>query len=593
MKPDTSPARELTRRSILTGVVLGAILTPCNVYSGLKIGWSFNMSIVAALLSYGFWNLAIAPMGGRHWGLLENNINQTTASSAASIISGGLVAPIPALALITGQTLPLHWLMVWVAVVSLLGVTVAVSMRRQLLVVEQLTFPAGVATAETVQKIYARGAEAAARVRMLLGALALSASIKLVESFTGLIRAWPMTFQLSGSGAMAGRSLGGGQLGFALDPSLLLVGFGAIIGLRAGLSLLLGAVLAWAIIAPKLLAAGGVVLPADAGTFWYPALVEWLLWPGVALMVSASLTAFALAVWRRQRHASIRDTELAAADDQPISRRAFWLAFAVTLLLAVTAQVALFDIALWVAVLAVLLAYALAVVAARVVGETGIPPIGALGKVSQLSFGVLAPSNLTTNLMTANVAGGAAGQCADLLNDLKTGHLIGATPRLQVTAQLFGILTGSVVGSLAYLALIPDPQSMLITAEWPAPAVVTWKAVAEVLSGGLTAVPAGALPAMGVAGVLGVLLAMLRSLGPAALGRWVPSAPAAGLAFVIPASNSISLFIGSMAAALATAVAPRWSARFVIALAAGLVAGESLVGVVVAFLRLGGVAGAG
>ena len=85
-------------------MVLGAILTPCNVYSGLKIGWSFNMSIVAALLSYGFWNLAAAPLGARHWGLLENNINQTTASSAASIISGGLVAPIPALALLTGQT---------------------------------------------------------------------------------------------------------------------------------------------------------------------------------------------------------------------------------------------------------------------------------------------------------------------------------------------------------------------------------------------------------------------------------------------------------------------------------------------------------
>jgi len=130
-----------------------------------------------------------------------------------------------------------------------------------------------------------------------------------------------------------------------------------------------------------------------------------------------------------------------------------------------------------------------------------------------------------------------------------------------------------------------------MTAEWPAPAVVTWKAVAEVLSGGLSAVPNGAIPAMGVAAGLGVMLAALGSLGPAALRRWVPSAPAAGLAFVIPASNSISLFLGSVAAALATAVAPRWSARFVIVLAAGLVAGESLVGVLVAFMRLAGITG--
>ena len=585
-----SPARELTRRSVLTGMVLGAFLTPCNVYSGLKIGWSFNMSIVAALLSYGFWNLAMAPLGARRWGLLENNINQTTASSAASIISGGLVAPIPALALLTGQTLPLQWLIVWVAVVSLLGVSVAVSMRRQLLVVEQLTFPAGVATAETVQQIYARGAEAAARVRMLVAALMVSGAVKLVETFSGWIRAWPLPFQLSGSGAMAGRTLGGGQLGFAMDPSLLLVGFGAIIGLRAGLSLLIGAVLAWAVIAPVLLARQAVVLPAQDAAFWYPALVEWLLWPGVALMVSASLTAFGLAIWSRRRTPN-QTAASRSAVDQPISRQAFWLAFAATLLLAVVAQVALFDIAIWVAVLAVLLAYVLAVVAARVVGETGIPPIGALGKVSQLSFGVLAPANLTANLMTANVAGGAAGQCADLLNDLKTGHLVGATPRLQVTAQLFGILTGSVVGSVAYLALIPDPKAMLITAEWPAPAVVTWKAVAEVLSGGLSAVPDGALPAMGLAAALGVLLAIMRAMGPAALSRLAPSAPAAGLAFVIPASNSISLFLGSMAAAVATAIAPAWSARFVIVLAAGLVAGESLVGVLVAFMRLAGAAG--
>ena len=566
-------------------MVLGAILTPCNVYSGLKIGWSFNMSIVAALLSYGFWNLAAAPLGARHWGLLENNINQTTASSAASIISGGLVAPIPALALLTGQTLPLHWLVAWGGVGSLLGVSVAVSMRRQLLVVEQLTFPAGVATAETVKEIYGRGAEAAARVRVLLAALLVSGLVKALESFTAWLSSWALPLRLSGGGMMAGRSISGGQLGFALDPSLLLVGFGAIIGLRAGLSLLVGAILAWGVLAPMLLASGAVELGADAGDFWYPALVEWLLWPGVALMVSASLTAFALAIARRR---PVAVETAAAATDEPISRRAFWIGFGATLLLAVVAQTSLFGIDWITAVLAVLLAYGLAVVAARVVGETGIPPIGALGKVSQLTFGVLAPANLTANLMTANVAGGAAGQCADLLNDLKTGHLVGATPRLQITAQLFGILTGSVVGSLAYLALIPDPQTMLITAEWPAPAVVTWKAVAEVLSGGLSAVPAGAIPAMGLAAVLGVVIACARALGPGLIGRLAPSAPAAGLAFVIPASNSISLFLGAVAAAIAAVVAPRWSARFVIALAAGLVAGESLVGVLVAFLRLGG-----
>ena len=97
--------RGLTLRSIATGMVIGTVLTPCNVYSGLKIGWSFNMSITSALIAFAFWRLAGDLLGARPWGMQENVMNQTTASSAASIISAGLVAPIPALTLLTGQKL--------------------------------------------------------------------------------------------------------------------------------------------------------------------------------------------------------------------------------------------------------------------------------------------------------------------------------------------------------------------------------------------------------------------------------------------------------------------------------------------------------
>ncbi|HNP61189.1 MAG TPA: OPT/YSL family transporter, partial [Nitrospirales bacterium] len=84
--PDTTHP-QLTIRAIATGMVLGVLLTPCNIYSGLKIGWTFNMSITAALLSYAFWKIFETTAQTERWGLLENNINQTTASSAASIIS--------------------------------------------------------------------------------------------------------------------------------------------------------------------------------------------------------------------------------------------------------------------------------------------------------------------------------------------------------------------------------------------------------------------------------------------------------------------------------------------------------------------------
>ena len=100
----------------------------------------------------------------------ENNINQTAASASASIVSGGLVAPIPALTMLTGQTLPWFWLIVWVFLVSILGVFVAAALREAMLVRERLPFPAGVATAETLREIHSKSTDAARRLRALLSA---------------------------------------------------------------------------------------------------------------------------------------------------------------------------------------------------------------------------------------------------------------------------------------------------------------------------------------------------------------------------------------------------------------------------------------
>jgi Predicted membrane protein len=579
--PAISLARqpELTLRAILTGVVIGAILTPCNVYSGLKIGWAFNMAIAAVLLGFGFWQVNRALIGTRSWGILENNTNQMVASSAASNISGGLVAPLPALTLLTGQVLPWYWLIFWVAIVSILGVIVAAGLRNQMLLREKLSFPAGIATAETMTRIHDRGDDAVSRLKLLLSAAAVSGAIK---AFHDLVIAMPRVgpgLKLPGSAAAPTLS----NLGFTLDPSLLMLGFGAIIGLRAGLSILLGAVVAWGLLAPYVLAQGwaepGAIEPQAS---WFAPLVTWLLWPGATLMVVASLVSFGISLLR-----------LYGGKKKPKSSRwarglgwrghAFALS-AIAVLIALTAA-HLFGIGFWTAIGAVGVSYILAIVATRATGETGITPIGAMGQVTQLAYSILAPGQIGTNLMTANITGGAAGQCADLMQDLKTGMLIGATFRFQILAQFFGVIVGSVVGSIVYLLLIPDPRSMLITPEWPAPAVATWKAVAEVLTAGLASIPTGALPAMAVAAVLGVILALAEQMLPPRHARWLPSAPAIGLAFVVPAWNAISLFLGAAAAALIARIAPQWAERHVVGLAAGLVAGESLIGVATLALR--------
>lgn len=561
-------------------MLIGAILTPCNVYSGLKIGWTFNMSVAAGLIALAVWSLANRTLGTRPLGLLENNINQTAASSAASIISAGLAAPIPALTLLTGQTLTYPILAIWLFVVSILGVMVAAGLRTQLLVREKLPFPSGIVTAETMQELHAGGREAAARLRLLFSAAALAATLKTLVDVYKLTPIAPGgTLTLSGKAASL-RPEGASMmnLGFALDPSVLMFGFGAISGLRIGVSLLLGAVVSWAILAPLALSQGWAQPgPADANVSWFAPLVEWLLWPGATLMVVAALTSFAISLLRL----ALRD-KTPAVEGRPrqqIMTTPIVVAAAAVVILVIAAQNAIFNIGVFEATLAVALSYILAIVAARVSGETAITPIGALGKITQLTFGAVSPGNVTANLMTANVTGGAAGQCADLMHDLRTGQIIGATARHQMLAQVFGISAGALAASAAYLLLIPDPQTQLITPEWPAPAVATWKAVAEVLSGGMAAMPDAAVPAMWIAAVIGVILAVAESLAPPAISRFVPSATAIGLGFVIPAWNAISLFLGAVAAAILLRLFPQWAERRLVIIAAGLIVGESLAGV--------------
>lgn len=573
--------RELTLRALLTGLALGALLTPSNVYSGLKIGWSFNMSIIALLLGFAFWNGPGRRRGQQAWSMHESNINQTTASAAASIISGGLVAPIPAYTMLTGHSPDTLALVAWVFSVSFLGVWVAWYLRPSFIVGSELRFPEGMATFATLQEIYGQGAEAGKRVAALGAAASLSSLVKLAD-LAGPLPRWAPSPMLE-------------RLTFTAEPSLLLLGFGGIVGLRVGLSLVAGALLAWGMIAPWLLRAGWVEVPAGATGQQFATLVEWLLWPGVGLMVCATLASLGLRAVRERRVAAggaPGPAPAASPEGGPpasglrhagLLRRglpglpATAMLIAATLVIAL--QVALFDIDPLLAAMSVPLAVLLAIVAARVVGTTGIPPIGAIGKLSQLAFGAMAPGQVAINLMSANSAGGAAGQATDLLNDFKVGNAIGASPSRQAIGQCLGIVVGSLVGVLVYRLLIPDPQAMLITAEWPAPAVATWKAVAEALTGGIDSIAVDSRWAMLVGAVAGIALGTVEALLPVRKLRWWPSSAALGLAFIVPASISLVMGVGAVLAWLLG----RWSRgvadRFAIVAAAGLVAGESITGV--------------
>ena len=171
-----------------------------------------------------------------------------------------------------------------------------------------------------------------------------------------------------------------------------------------------------------------------------------------------------------------------------------------------------FQIAWWMGIIAVFATFFLALVASRATGETDITPTGAMGKITQLIYGWLAPGNMTTNLMTASLTGGAAIHTADLLTDLEVGYLLGANPRKQLIAQMWGVLAGTLFVVPGYLLLIKPDE--IGTDKWPAPAAQVWAGVAKVLAHGLGALPQGAREARARGGCGRGLLDADRELVP-------------------------------------------------------------------------------
>lgn len=573
-------------RAMVTGMVLGGVLSLCNVYTGLKIGWGTNMSITAALLAFGVWHL-VGLLGVRPFGILENNVNQAGASAAASISSAGLVAPIPALAMITGEVLSYPKVVAWVLVVSWVGVIAAALVRRQMLEREKLAFPMGVATAETLSEMYQRGQEALRRVLALLGGAAVAAIVKLAEVVLALPKlALPGKLALTSKAAgVTVTSASLRNLTFALEPSLLMISIGTIVGKRVGWSMLLGSIVAWLLLGPAALENGWVTAGAP-DKVWFSQIGPWLLWPGAAMMVTSALTSVALSIGSSLRGSHGSAVSAAEPPGYDTPRPVLWaLAVAVCAATVVCATV-IFDIAAWAATVAVLLSVVLALVATRITGETGLTPVGAMGKVTQLTFGLLTPGNVAANLMLANVTGGAASQASDLMNDLKTGRLLGAWPRHQMISQMLGVVSGALFGSLAYVILVPDPATMLLTDEWPAPAAAQWKAVALVFKDGLSNLPPMSLTMLAVGGAVGVALSLADRFAPARARPFLPSAGSLGLAFTLPAYTSLGIFLGAMLGEAADRIRPKWSLTFKIAIASGAIAGESLTGVAVSVQKI-------
>ena len=632
--------KQLTARAIIMGMLLGMIMACSNVYIGLKAGWSMGVTITSAVLAFTIFQAISGTIGPllvkahglplvgpffkwlwpeNHYSILENNCLQSTAGAAGSMTSGGLVNAIPALMMLSAASIPADfatrclWLIPWVMVICAMGVFLAVPTKRQMINIEGLRFPTGTAAAATLRALHEKGGEAARQARALTLAALLGAVITWFRDAGDLafmkvqeiahapdwapIKSWfwpeklpwlklPRIESVWGTawvklGMYKDKPLGLNQVTMSFEGSLLFIAAGAIMGFRQAWSLMLGAFVNYVILAPHFLRAGVIEAPS------FRKISGWSLWIGVPMMVTSGLLLFFMN-WKAVARAFSTLTSFLGQKrdaEDPMERIEvpgswFLTGYVMLGLAAIWMGHLLFHIQYWMGLVAVLATFFLVVVSARATGETDITPVGPLSKITQLTFGALAPGNIPTNLMTANITAGATSAAGELLQDLKSGYLLGARPRQQFIAQLFGVFSGALIVVPVYFILIPSPD-ILGGEKWPAPAALVWRGVAELLAKGVAALPPSARIGLVIGGTIGIILPLLEMKFPKQK-KFIPSATGLGLAFTINGFNSVSMFIGSLLALWLSKARPKIHEQYTIPVSSGIIAGESLMGVLLA-----------
>jgi OPT family oligopeptide transporter len=574
---------QLTVRAVLMGGILGSLMSISNLYTSIKVGWSFGVAITACVLSYVIWN-SVRTLFPRltNMSILENNCMQSTASAAGYSTGATVGTAFGALLLITGVHMDWRIMLSWTLVTAALGVFIAVPMKRQMVNRERLPFPSGIAAAETLRSLYGRSRESVIQAYALVSALGVGAIVgflkngefpwqtKLGLKLTDLVQ-FPARFQ----GVDMTR-----VPGFGFEPSVLLIGAGMIVGIRVSASMLVGSLLLYCVIGPAMInLPGEIAEPAK--------LLKWSLWPGTALMVTSGLMAFALQ-WKTiaRSFTSIKIDKTDESDkakdrvsniEVPIS----WLVAGIVPLsiIMVALQYFAFQINIVLGLFAVLMSFALALVACRSTGETDVTPIGAMGKLTQLAYAALAKASTTTNLMTGSVTANIASSSADLLTDLKSGYLLGANPRQQFIAQFIGLFFGTLSVVPAWYLMIPDKATL---EHYNPPSANMWRAVAEALTKGISYVPEHARVGMVIAALIGIVLAVLDHYAPKHWKPYIPSAMGLGLAWVVPFQNALAFFLGAMITVVWTKMRQKSAELFVVPIASGAIAGESLMCAVLA-----------
>ena len=583
--------KQLTWRAVLMGTVLGGVLSLTNLYIGLKAGWGFGVAITACILSYAIWTTLVKiGFSKKPMTILENNCMQSTASAAGYSTGSTLVSAFSAYFLINNHSLPVPLMLAWVFFLAVLGVTMAVPMKRQMVNIEQLRFPSGIAAAETLRALHSKSDQGMKSAKALGLAGVAAAISQFWMDGLGLISAKLAPFALGSlvtklNLAVFGKAWMTRTVMFVWDP--IFIAAGALSGFRVTLSMFIGGTLCWGVFVP-ILQHGGFI----TGTS-YREIVQWPLWGGVACMVSSGMLMFFMQ-WRtvvralRGVGAIFKRNGAGKNDDmEAIETPAWWFAAGQLVSLVALAWLAKvsFDMPVWQSVVAVGMSFFLALVACRVTGETDTTPTGPMGKVTQLVFGVLSPGNININLMAANITSSSAIASADLLTDLKSGYLLGANPRKQFIAQFAGIFIGTVATVLAYQVLVPTAAA-LGSDQFPAPAAQTWRAVAEAMSQGLGNLHPIKVWSIAIGGAIGIILPLLSNAFPKQQ-KYIISPAGLGLSWTFHWYYGALFVLGGIIGLVYEKKWPKHCEQYLFPVASGVIAGGSLMGVLLIFIENG------
>lgn len=480
-----SPA-EFTAKAILIGVLVGVLFGAANAYLGLKVGLTVSASIPAAVIGVALFRIL------RSGTILETNMVQTIGSAGESL-AAGVIFTLPVLFL--WDLSPKFWPIFPLALFGgLLGVMFMIPLRRYLIVREhgRLSYPEGTACAEVLVASQAGGNQA----KLLFQGMGLGALHMVLMK---LFRLWPEEPDV-----VVNR--GGFRTSFGADSSPELLGVGFIIGPKVAAVMLSGGLVGWGVIIPLIYLFGGhvdtpvppeqtaLIRDMDSFTIWSRYL-RYIGAGGVAfgglftLIKSAPVifSSFRLAV---SHLGGSGDAERRTMQDIPLA----WVgigAAAIALLAAfLPLKVTGGGIGIVAGLFVVVFAFFFVTVSSRIVGLIGSSsnPISGMTiatvLVCALIFGA-AKSGIdakVTVLTIGSLVCIAAAIAGDTSQDLKTGHLVGATPRRQQIGEIIGVVTAAIAMSTV-LALFRD---QIVSGEFKAPQANLIRLVIDgVLDGGL------------------------------------------------------------------------------------------------------------